>query len=190
MAARRALVRCDDAAVADAVQRRLADDGFQVTVAAPADPVGAVRDLQSLDVLVCAVARPAPSPFVGADPSRWYADVLACLTPAFRLVREAVPALRRSRAGRVVLLGAGWSAVDRPEATAAGAVDGALVALVKTLARDLGPDGVTVNEVVSDPADPPAPEVVAATVAYLSGPAAGAVVGQLLTLGARGSLRP
>jgi hypothetical protein len=69
-------------------------------------------------------------------------------------------------------------------------VQGALVALTKTFARDLGPDAVTVNEVVVDPASPSSPDVVAAAVSYLCGDPAGAVVGQLLALGRGGLLRP
>jgi short-subunit dehydrogenase len=101
-----------------------------------------------------------------------------------------VPALRKSGDGRIVLLGSGWSTADRPASTAASAAHGAVVALTKTLARDLGPEGITVNEVVSDSTEPPTPEAVAAAVAYLCGPAAGAMVGQLLTLGSGGALRP
>ena len=73
---------------------------------------------------------------------------------------------------------------------AAAAAQGALVALTKTLARDLGPDAVAVDQVVTDPEDPPAPAVVAAAVSYLCGETAGSVVGQLVTLGRGGQLRP
>ena len=192
---RTALVRCDDAAVAEAVGSRLGADGLRVVlVPATASPehavADAVGDSGALDVLVCAVGQPAPAPFVGADPARWYAEVMAHLTPAFALVRAAAPALRRSGAGRLVFLGSGWTTADHPHATAAAAVQGAVVALAKTLARDLGPDAVTVNEVVADPAAPPGPELVAAAVSYLCSDAAGAVVGQLLTLGRGGPLHP
>ncbi|MEX5719424.1 SDR family oxidoreductase [Geodermatophilus maliterrae] len=194
MADRTALVRCDDAAVADAVVARLTADGLRVTAVGPAaDPDGAVAGAVgdgALHALVCAVGRPSPGPFPGSDPARWYADVMACLTPAFRLARAAAPALRRSGAGRLVFLGSGWTTADRPQTTADAAVQGALVALTKTLARDLGPDAVTVNEVVTDPGAPPSPAVVAAAVSYLCGDAAGSVVGQLLTLGRGGPLRP
>ena len=194
MADRTALVRCDDAAVADAVAARLTGDGLRVTVVPPtADPdaaVAAVAAAGTLHVLVCAVGQPPAEPFPGADPARWYADVMACLTPAFRLARAAAPALRRSGAGRLMFVGSGWTTVDRPRTTAAGAVQGAVVALTKTLARDLGPDAVTVNEVVTDLGAPPSPDVVAAAVSYLCGDAAGSVVGQLLTLGRGGPLRP
>jgi NAD(P)-dependent dehydrogenase (short-subunit alcohol dehydrogenase family) len=180
MAGPAALVSGADASLVAAVRDRLAADGF-TPAAGPAGP---------LDALVHVVGTPPAGPFVGADVGGWYAAVTAELTPAFRAVRAAVPALRRSPAGRVVLVGAGWFPADRPDATAAAAVSGALVALTKTLARDLGPDGITVNQVVVDPADPADAATVAAAVAYLCGPAAGAVVGQLLTVGRGGPLRP
>lgn len=178
--ARFALVTGADPVLLRFLVERLAADGVTVT----SDPG------DELEVLVHVVGSPAPSTFVGADPAGWYAEVMAELTPAFRTVRDAVPALRRSGAGRVVLIGAGWLPADRPASTAAAAVHGALVALVKTLARDLGPDGITVNQVVVDPAAPVGPAAVAAAVAYLCRPGAGAMVGQLLTVGRGGSLRP
>ena len=180
MADRTALVSGDHTGLAAAVRERLAADGFAA---------GPGRD-GTLDALVHVVPSPAPGPFVGGDVARWYADVSAGLRPAFRAVRAAVPALRRSGAGRVVLVGAGWLPADRPGATAAAALSGALVALTKTLARDLGPDGITVNQVVVDPADPADAPTVATAVGYLCSPAAGAVVGQLLTVGRGGPIRP
>jgi NAD(P)-dependent dehydrogenase (short-subunit alcohol dehydrogenase family) len=165
---------------AAAVRERLAEDGHVFTD----DPAG------PLDALIVLVGVPGPAAFVGADPAGWFAGVTAELTPAFGAVRAAVAALRRSPVGRVVLVGAGWLPADRPASTAAAAVHGALVALTKTLARDLGPEGITVNQVVVDPAHPVDPAVVAAAVAYLCGPDAGAVTGQLVTVGRGGPLRP
>ena len=180
MADRTASVSGHDHGLVAAIRDRLAADG----VTAAPGPDG------PLDVLVHVVGSPDPRPFVGGDVAGWYADVSAGLRPAFQAVRSAVPALRRSGAGRVVLVGGGWFPADRPGATAAAAVSGALVALTKTLARDLGPEGITVNQVVVDPGDPADAATVAAAVAYLCGPAAGAVVGQLLTVGRGGPLRP
>jgi NAD(P)-dependent dehydrogenase (short-subunit alcohol dehydrogenase family) len=180
MADRTAFVSGVDAALRDALTERLGADGIAVST----------EPGERLDVLVHAVGVPASAAFVGADPVRWFADVMTELTPAFRTVRDAVPALRRSAAGRVVLVGAGWFPADRPQSTAAAAVHGALVALTKTLARDLGPDGITVNQVVVDPARPADPATVAGAVSYLCRPEAGAMVGQLLTVGRGGPLRP
>jgi NAD(P)-dependent dehydrogenase (short-subunit alcohol dehydrogenase family) len=192
MTTRAALVQGTDDAVTEALVRRLTADGFRVTVTDPGseEPDAAVAEIGSLDAVVCAVGQPPRALFPDADPQEWFRGVMATLTPAFRLVRAAVPALRKSDGGRIVLLGSGWSTSDRPASTAASAVHGAVVALTKTLARDLGPEGITVNEVVCDGAEPPAPEAVAAAVSYLCGPTAGAMVGQLLTLGSGGALRP
>ena len=182
---RTALLHCGDQHLTDAVARRLTSDGYAVLDPGTGGPAAAAG-AGSLDALVCAVARPAPADLPGRDPREWYAEVSDCLPPTLQLVRAAVPALRRAGGGRIVLLGGGWATADRPGHTAAAAVDGAVVALVKTLARDLGPDGISVNEVVCDPAAPPAPDAVG----YLCRPEAGAVVGQLLTLGRGGYLRP
>ena len=180
MADRHALVAGTENSLLHAIADRLASDGFAPT----SDPS------QHLDVLVHVVGVPTPAPFLGTDPAGWYSGVTEELTPAFRAIRAAVPALRRSSAGRIVLVGAGWFPADRPDATAAAAVHGGLVALTKTLARDLGPDGITVNQVVVDPAEPVDGATVAAAVSYLCSPDAGAMVGQLLTVGHGGPVRP
>ena len=144
MTARTALVHCADAATAGVVVQRLTADDLRVTVVPDPDPdravADAIGDSGTPDALVCAVGQPAP--FLGSDPARWYADVLACLTPAFRLVRAAAPALRRSGAGRLVFLGSGWTAVDCPRSTAAAAVSypcdvaaGSVVGQLPTLGR-------------------------------------------------------
>jgi NAD(P)-dependent dehydrogenase (short-subunit alcohol dehydrogenase family) len=190
MSIRTALVSSTDPATTQALTGRLTTAGLRPVIADPADPARAVAGLDALDALICCVASPAPRAFLDTDPAGWYADVLASLIAPFRLIRAAVPLLRASGDGRVVLIGGGWQPGDRPGDTAAAAVHGAVVALTKTLARDLGPAGITVNEVVTDPSAPAVPEVVAGAAAYLCGPAAGAVVGQLLTVGRGGPLRP
>jgi 2-hydroxycyclohexanecarboxyl-CoA dehydrogenase len=180
MADRTALLSGTEPALREALTTRLGADGIAVS----AEP------RERLDVLVHAVGAPEPALFAGADPAQWYADVMAQVTPAFQAVRGAVSALRRSSSGRIVLVGAGWLPADRRGTSVAAAAHGALVALTKTLARDLGPDGIAVNQVVVDPGNPADPADVAEAVAYLCRPEAGAVVGQLLTLGRGGPLRP
>jgi NAD(P)-dependent dehydrogenase (short-subunit alcohol dehydrogenase family) len=149
------------------------------------------RRLGPVAVLVCRVGLPPAAAFGDLDPAQWFQPVGSELLRVHRLVRATLPSLRAAGGGRIVMVGSGWSAAELPHSTAAGALHGGLVAYVKTLARELGRDRVTVNEVVVDPAAPPAdPHVVAAAVAYLAGPAAEAVVGQLLHCGHGGPLRP
>lgn len=196
--ARAALVALPDPALAGAVAQRLAADGLAASRTGPGtDPQAAVAaaaaDAGGLAVLVVGVGTPPAGAFVGADPVAWSRSVHDALTPAFRLVRAAVPLLRQAGEGRVVVVGAGWEAA-RPGTTAAAAAHGAAVALVKTLARDLGPDGTTVNAVAlpgwGDGPGAVDPAAVAEVVAYLASPAAGAVVGQVLGLGGAVQLRP
>lgn len=180
MADRSARVTGDDTRLAAAVRARLTADGL-----------GTVPDVDGpVDVLVHLVAAPPAGAFVGADVSSWYGSVLDALTPALQTVRSAVPALRQSTSGRIVLVSAGWFPASRADSTAAAAVSGAVVALTKTLARDLGPDGITVNQVVHYPAAPADDDLLASAVAYLCSWQAGAVTGQLLTVGSGGPLRP
>ncbi|MCE0488276.1 SDR family oxidoreductase [Ornithinimicrobium sediminis] len=179
---RTALVELEDAAIVESVVGALHLDGYEV--------YDSGSDLPStLDLLVVDTPVPPAGDFLESDVQRWYDDVRAAVSRPFRLVHAATPALRRSGDARVVVLGSGWIPTSL-RASAAAVAHGAVVGLVKTLARDLGPQGITVNEVVLHPFDPPRPEDVARTVAYLGGTHGGAITGQLITLGSAGELRP
>ena len=158
------------------------------------EPAAAVQrveqELGSIASLVCLTAVPPPAPFLGADVEQWSATVRASLDQPFQMIRACLPSLRRSGSGRIVVIGAGWLPGGRPGRTAAAAIHGGLVALVKTLGRELGHNGISVNEVVVNPDDPPPAAIIAETVAYLCGPYAQAVVGQLVTIGSHAEVRP
>lgn len=178
-----AVVVVSDAEVRAEVVAALTRDGVRVSV-------DAIPDEGKTDVLVVDAPVPAPRGFLGCDPEQWYTDVHHALSRPFRTIREAVPRLRASGDGRLIVLGAGWTATEVAQGTAAAAAHGGVVAMTKTLARDLGPMGISVNEVVTDAGAPVAPTHVAAAVAYLAGPRAGAMTGQLVTVGRGGHLRP
>ena len=194
MTPRRALLCLSDPAVAAAVAERLLLDGIDIVTAAPdADPDATVRralESGGLDVVVTDLVSPEPRPFIGTDPTVWFAEVSTALSRPFFLLRSATVALTAGSDARIVLVGNGWAAAADTNSTAASSVQGAGVALVKTLARDLGPHGITVNE-VSAPTSSPAPSrAIAAAVSYLVSPLAGATTGQVLTVGTGGELRP
>jgi NAD(P)-dependent dehydrogenase (short-subunit alcohol dehydrogenase family) len=148
------------------------------------------QELGPVAYLVCVTAVPPPGPLVGSDVDQWSDTVREGLTQPFQVIRASLPRLRRRGSGRIVLIGAGWLPSGRSERTAAAAMHGGLVALVKTLGRELAHDGISVNEVVFDPDNPPPAAAVADTVAYLCGPYGEAVVGQLVTIGSHGEARP
>jgi len=63
----------------------------------------------------------------------------------FLMSKFAVPALRSSGGGVIINTGSGWGLVGGPKAAVYCASKGAVVLLTKSMAIDLGPEGIRVN---------------------------------------------
>lgn len=74
-----------------------------------------------------------------------YIDTM--LRPAVELTQASLASMRRGGKGRVILLGSTSMYELNPEHAAYVAAKGAMLALTRALARELGPDGITVNMV-------------------------------------------
>lgn len=131
-------------------------DGFEVTVPLDLeDPASitsgvqaAIERLGGLDVLVAnAVRWPTASSdrFEDLDVDEWRAVLRANIEGAFTLVQTAIPALRASGAGRLVLVSSGIAEEGHPVMPHYAAAKSALHGLARTLAWDAGRDGVLVN---------------------------------------------
>jgi 3-oxoacyl-[acyl-carrier protein] reductase len=77
------------------------------------------------------------------------------LQPAVRLVRLALPQLRQSKAGRIVLITSATVKEPTPHLALSNALRPGLTGWAKTLARELGPDNITVNCVAPGRIDTP-----------------------------------
>lgn len=226
--------RCaDDAALGYPLASRADLDAVVATcggvegraVAAVAD----VRDQAALDRAVAtAVERfdgldaavAAAGAIVGGDPAwatgdaAWEAMVGINLEGVWRLSRAATPALLarpEPRRGRFVAVASAGASVGLPLLAAYTAAKAGVVGLVRSLAAELGPDGVTANVVAPGSTDTAmlrasaavyrlasvddfavhhmtahlvAPEQVAALVAWLCGEESGAVTGAVLPVDA------
>lgn len=207
-----------------AVNGRRADDRMAAVVeqtggvAAPADCAdpAAVRAMVALleqsvgpvDVLVANHAYMSMGALVDYDLDDWWRVVDTNLGGTFHLVQAVLPGMRRQGAGRIVVVTSEWGVIGWPNATAYSASKAGLVALVKTLGRELARDGVIVNGVAPGVIDTPQlevdardaglslaemhamyaadiparrigrPEEIAATVAFLADPRMAALVGQ------------
>jgi 3-oxoacyl-[acyl-carrier protein] reductase len=77
------------------------------------------------------------------------------LQPAVRLVRLTLPHLRASKAGRIVFITSATVKEPTPHLALSNALRPGLTGWAKTLARELGPDGITVNCVAPGRIDTP-----------------------------------
>jgi 3-oxoacyl-[acyl-carrier protein] reductase len=129
----------------------------------------------TLDIVVNAVGARRPAPFASLDLTGWRGSVDANLTPAFLVTHGALPLL--SRRACVVSIGsraAEYGVAGRVPDTAAQA---ALVGFTRSLAKELGPAGVRVNLVATNP-DTASPADVAAVVLFLASDEAGFITGE------------
>jgi 3-oxoacyl-[acyl-carrier protein] reductase len=109
---------------------------------------GAIAELGRLDVVVAnaAIARDVPSPEL--DDERWNALLQVDLAGVFRCFRAAMPHMIEAGWGRLLatssIAGAfqGWASHAHYTTAKAG-----LVGLVRTLAVELGPHGITTNAI-------------------------------------------
>src|SRR4029079_17638050 len=77
----------------------------------------------------------------------------------FFLVQAVLPHMRRRWEGRIVVISSEWGVTGWPEATAYAASKAGLISLVKTLGRELAPEGIIVNAVAPGVTDTPQLEV-------------------------------
>jgi NAD(P)-dependent dehydrogenase (short-subunit alcohol dehydrogenase family) len=117
------------------------------------------RELGAVDILVANHAFMTMGPFLEADPGEWWKVVETNLGGTFHLVQAVLPGMRRRGAGRIVVISSEWGVTGWPEATAYSASKAGLISLVKTLGRELAPEGIIVNAVAPGVTDTPQLEV-------------------------------
>jgi gluconate 5-dehydrogenase/3-oxoacyl-[acyl-carrier protein] reductase len=111
------------------------------------DGVALVKErLGPLNILVTCHATPMAGGLLEQDAEEFWAHLHNSLTGSFLFAREAADGLKRAGWGRIVLVSSGWAQGGAGLSAVASAAGG-LNILCKTLARELGPAGVSVNAV-------------------------------------------
>lgn len=146
-----------------------------------------VERLGPVDVLVVSPGELTLPRSLLESPRQWRQMVEANLTGPFNLIQAVAPAMRERGWGRIIITVPAPDALERARLSAYLATAEGLIALTKTLGRELSRDGVLANAVVPHLDACGAlggrsglPEMMASTVAFLAGDRASAYAGQIL----------
>jgi len=180
------------------------DVADQGSVSAMAEAV--VAELGGIDILVNGAAIYPVRPWTEIDPSEWDAVIATNLKGAFLCARAVFPSMRARGKGRVINITSTTFHYGFP---ADGTVmdyitsKGGLIGFTRALAREVGPDGITVNALSAGAFEPPAattppynawvlerqalkrrgiPADVANVVVFLAGDASAFVTGQTIVV--------
>jgi 3-oxoacyl-[acyl-carrier protein] reductase len=162
---------------ADVLTERAGEIGGHPLVGDLSDPSTAPRVVAEavswaggLDIVVWNSGGPQPRTAAELEPEDIQAALDLLHLPAVRLIRAALPHLRTSPAGRILAITASGVKEPVPQIASSNAIRPGLAGYLKSLATDLGPDGITVNciapgRILTDrlrqvfPAGPPAEQL-------------------------------
>lgn len=160
-------------------------------------------ELGTVDVLVSNAGITKDTLLLRMSEADFTSVVDANLTAAYRVVKRAVPAMLKKRAGRIVLMSSVVGLLGSAGQANYAASKAGLVGLARSLARELGSRSITVNVVAPGPVatDMTAalspermadlteavplkrvatPEEIAQVVGFLAGPGAGYITGAVI----------
>ncbi|MCZ2128472.1 MAG: SDR family oxidoreductase [Anaerolineales bacterium] len=147
-----------DAQRAQAAAQKIADEsGAQVIavvgdVSLPEVPAALVEEtvaaLGGLDVLVTNSGGPAPGSIDSLDESAWQKGVDLCFASHVRLIKAALPHLRKSNAASILTVTSFSVRQPIPNLLVSNSVRGATLGLTKSLALELGAEGIRVNSIL------------------------------------------
>jgi 3-oxoacyl-[acyl-carrier protein] reductase len=144
----------DAVAIAKTAKEIKAAGWFAADLSKPDDPEALVKkalaQLGELDVLVVNAGGPPPGTFQSTPIEMWDVAFNLTLMSAVRLIKTALPHLKRSQQGRIVCITSVSVRQPIPTLALSNSLRGAVTGLMKTLSRELAPDRITVNCLAPD----------------------------------------
>jgi 3-oxoacyl-[acyl-carrier protein] reductase len=102
----------------------------------------------TVDILVNNTGGPPPTPATGQDPALWRKSFEQMVLPVITLTDRVLPAMRAHKWGRIITSTSSGVVASIPNLGTSNALRLSLVGWSKTLAREVGRDGVTANIVL------------------------------------------
>lgn len=147
----------DQAKVTEAAEKMHAESGAEVIglvgdVSDPDAPARLISETAAkfggLDLLVTNAAGPKPGSFEAVDDSSWQNAVNLSLLSHVRLIRVALPYLKKSKAASVLAFTSYSVKQPIPNLVLSNSVRLATIGLIKSLALELGSEGIRFNSIL------------------------------------------
>lgn len=139
-----------DAAFGDEANRRAFESTFPGSRALMAsEPEDAITEVlqqsSSIDILYCnQLLHPEAKPITETDPGQFREMLEALLVEPYRFIRAAIPALRKSGQGRIIVVTSAAPLRPGPTVSLYSSARAGANSLVQSLAKELGPDNIAV----------------------------------------------
>jgi NAD(P)-dependent dehydrogenase (short-subunit alcohol dehydrogenase family) len=128
-------------------------------VSDPDAVAGMVADVERtrgpVDILVCNAAYMTMAPFTDHADEDWWKILDTNLSGTVYLVQAVLAGMRQRGGGNIVIIASEWGVVGWPNATAYAGSKAGLIALTKSLGRELAPEHITVNGIAPGIVDTP-----------------------------------
>jgi NAD(P)-dependent dehydrogenase (short-subunit alcohol dehydrogenase family) len=107
----------------------------------------ALENLGQIDIFINSAAIMSDRLFLDSEPAEWQRMIDVCLLGPMYCLRAILPHMAQAGYGRVVCLASDAARLGQARMSYYAAAKGGVIALVKSLAQELGPNGVTLNVV-------------------------------------------
>ena len=105
----------------------------------------AFRQIPDVDVLVCNAGIWQGGLITQTTPEQWDRLFAVNVTGIYHCVRAAIPYFLKKHSGSIITVSSIWGQVGASCESAYSATKGAVIALTKSLAKELGPSGIRAN---------------------------------------------
>jgi 3-oxoacyl-[acyl-carrier protein] reductase len=136
---------CGSEAAARALAREIGGQAFRADVSDKSQVDAMFAAWGGVDALVCCAGIDLQKLFTDTEPEEWRRIFAVNVDGAYNACRAAIPHMVHEKYGRIVLVSSMWGIRGASCEAAYSASKAALIGLAKSLAKELGPSGITVN---------------------------------------------